>query len=144
MSKETCSDPKTIGIKHDGAIDIACRLPYNLFKVRTNQSTIGRKRCLTFQEVNEPYGYDLKGKVEQFISSKLLATIVYASEHEKGYLKLVQWTSISLQDLNFNNYYDANHDNYDLHLIVLNNFRERGVPPDGLSICSLWFSAWNQ
>ena len=54
-------------------------------------------------------GYDLKREgLEQSSGSKLLAPIVYASEHEKGYLKLVQQNKyIFTQDLPLNNYYDA-------------------------------------
>ena len=54
-------------------------------------------------------GYDLKGKALNIHqAASFLAPIVYASEQEKGYLKLVQQNKyIFTQDLPLNNYYDA-------------------------------------
>ena len=106
------ADPKTIESKYDGAYSYnACRLPYNLVQSKDKTSQQLVKKMLNFfkSQRNLYAGYDLKGKaLNNHQAASFLAPIVYASEHEKGYLKLVQQNKyIFTQDLPLNNYYDA-------------------------------------
>ena len=106
------ADPETIESKYDGAYSYnACRLPYNLVQSKDATSQKLVKKMLNFfkSQRNLYAGYDLKGKaLNNHQAASFLAPIVYASEHEKGYLKLVQQNKyIFTQDLPLNNYYDA-------------------------------------
>ena len=106
------ADPKTIESKYDGAYSYnACRLPYNLIQSKDADSQKLVKKILNFfkSQRNLYAGYDLKGKaLNNHQAASFLAPIVYASEQEKGYLKLVQQNKyIFTQDLPLNNYYDA-------------------------------------
>ena len=106
------ADPKTIESKYDGAYSYnACRLPYNLVQSKDATSQKLVKKMLNFfkSQRNLYAGYDLKGKaLNNHQAASFLAPIVYASEHEKGYLKLVQQNKyIFTQDLPLNNYYDV-------------------------------------
>ena len=66
-------------------------------------------------------------------ATSFLAPIVYASEHERGYLKLVQQNKyIFTQDLPLNNYYDATMVTMIAHLNYSKYLRKSSQ--DGLSI----------
>ena len=80
---------------------------------------------LNFSRVNENLyaGYDLKGKAFEQSSGQqaFWQPIVYAPEHEKGYLKLVQQNKYILYTRSTSEQLlRCNHDNHDCTRIVLN------------------------
>ena len=106
------ADPNTIESKYDGSYSYnACRLPYNLVQSKDPVSQKMVKKMLGFfnDQRNLYAGYDLKGKaLNNHQAASFLAPIIFASEREKSYLKLVQQNKyIFTQDLPLNNYYDA-------------------------------------
>ena len=106
------ADPDTIESEYDGFYSYnACRLPYNLAQSQDEISQkLVNKMLDFFMTQRRLYaGYDLKGNaLQQHQAASYLAPIVYASEKENTYLKLVQQHKyIFTQDLPLDTYYDA-------------------------------------